>query len=148
VVSPNVLVSSKPAHLAQDLFACGASHHYKWIMEAPAGATPMVAKAAASDKVDTAPALQLSGVDVRQQLRLIRTGLLGSGATAHVYACVWPDRFGETKLLAAKVIEAMRVKENLNSEDQEWRGLDWCKDSRNSACTLSFGDYCVCVDKA
>jgi hypothetical protein len=90
----------------QDPFAFGTAQQYVWIDQAPDQAMPLVAMASevpGSDEPTPAPALQLSSDDVRQQLRLVRTGLLGSGATAHAYACVWPDRFGETKLLAAKV---------------------------------------------
>jgi hypothetical protein len=90
----------------QDPFALGTAQQYVWIDQAPDQAMPLVAIASevpGSDEVNPVPALQLSSDDVRQQLRLVRTGLLGSGATAHAYACVWPDRFGDTKLLAAKV---------------------------------------------
>jgi hypothetical protein len=90
----------------------------------------------AIDQLDSVPAVQLSSDDVRQRLRLVRTGLLGSGATAHVYACVWPDRFGETKLLAAKVIGAAWVVGSWPLDDQAWRGLDCHEDGRNSACTF------------
>jgi hypothetical protein len=90
----------------QDPFALGTAQQYVWIDQAPDQAMPLVAMASevpSSDEPTPTPALQLSSDDVRQQLRLVRTGLLGSGATAHVYTCVWSDRFGEAKLLAAKV---------------------------------------------
>jgi hypothetical protein len=51
-----------------------------------------------------APTLRLSRKELQQQLRLIKEdGLLGRGATAYVFKCVWPDRFGPSTLLAAKV---------------------------------------------
>jgi hypothetical protein len=50
------------------------------------------------------PALRLNRHEVKRQVRLIKDGgLLGRGATALVFKCVWPDRFGPSRLLAAKV---------------------------------------------
>jgi hypothetical protein len=54
-----------------------------------------------------APALQLSHAELKQQVQLVSAlgGLLGRGATALVFKCVWPQRFGPDTLLAAKVLQ-------------------------------------------
>jgi CHASE1-domain containing sensor protein len=43
-----------------------------------------------------------------QQVHLVQDGLLGRGATALVFKCVWPSRHGRT-LLAAKVLKVGRI---------------------------------------
>jgi hypothetical protein len=126
-------------------FYGGMKDDYTWIDEAPAGAIPMVATLPeefanggtsqarsqrstggneACHSADFKPAVQLSSSDVRQQLQLIRVnGLLGSGATAFVHKCLWPVRFGRTRLLAAKVrrlgVDLINV---LGMSDVLWRG--------------------------
>ncbi len=53
----------------------------------------------------TAP-VQLTRAEVaRGDVRLVRDGLLGRGATALVFKCVWPKRFGRHVQLAAKVLK-------------------------------------------
>jgi hypothetical protein len=50
------------------------------------------------------PVLRLSRAELRDQVKLIPHGLLGRGASALCFKCVWPNRFGEG-VLAAKVLK-------------------------------------------
>jgi hypothetical protein len=127
------------AGIAQEPFLRGTALEYAWLDRLPSPATNEdprsgnegadhlgcsgSSSAGGFQQKDTdddwfqhmAPVLQLSCSKVRQELQLIKEGgLLGKGATAYVFKCVWPERFG-VKLLAAKVrpdgfcIEACRV---------------------------------------
>jgi hypothetical protein len=88
--------------LLQEVFVRGGTaHEYTWIPDAPA------APEAAGGLFKDAPALQLSGAELRQQVQLVSGdgGLLGRGATALVFKCLWPQRFGPNTVLAAKVLK-------------------------------------------
>jgi hypothetical protein len=51
--------------------------------------------------------VQLSRAELAQQVQLVSSegGMLGRGATALVFKCVWPQRFGPNTVLAAKVLK-------------------------------------------
>jgi hypothetical protein len=79
----------------------GTAHEYSWTAHVPA------APEGISGPFANAAAVHLSRSDLKQQLQLISAdgGLLGRGATALVFKCVWPQRFGPNALLAAKVLK-------------------------------------------
>jgi predicted Ser/Thr protein kinase len=55
---------------------------------------------------DACIAQELTKSAVSDQIQLVKEGgLLGKGATAYVFKCVWPTRFGTDKLLACKVLK-------------------------------------------
>jgi hypothetical protein len=79
----------------------GTAHEYSWIPHAPAVSEPV------GGAFTDAPAVQLSCAELKQQVQLVSgdQGLLGRGATALVFKCVWPQRFGPATVLAAKVLK-------------------------------------------
>jgi hypothetical protein len=87
---------------SQEVFTRGGTaHEYSWIAQAPSQPE------AVSGPLLSAPAAELTKAELRQQVQLVsgEGGLLGRGATALVFKCVWPQRYGPNTVLAAKVLK-------------------------------------------
>ena len=99
----------------QEVFTRATAHSYQWSATSPEQQKDMVAVEAgitdtalvdsngANSRTNTV--VQLTKQELQQQVQLLTHGLLGRGATALVFKCVWPSRFGPNALLAAKVMK-------------------------------------------
>jgi hypothetical protein len=88
--------------LLQEIFTRATAHEYTWCEDTGTDATPLFLSD--NDSSVYAP-IQLTREEVQQQVVLVKNGLLGRGATALVFKCKWPSRFGSNTLLAAKVLK-------------------------------------------
>jgi hypothetical protein len=84
----------------QEAFSRATAYEYSWVETSPSEAEPLV-----PDNSAGMAAMELTRDQLRKQVQLVRDGMLGRGATALVFKCIWPSRFGNNRLLAAKVLK-------------------------------------------
>jgi hypothetical protein len=92
-----------PIPTSQEAFTQATAKAYSWVDSSAMAAwpTPKLNQVSSSNNLS---AIELSREQLTQQVHLVQDGLLGRGATALVFKCVWPSRHGRT-LLAAKVLK-------------------------------------------
>ncbi len=90
----------------QEAFTQATAKAYSWVDTSAVDSWPALAAPPPGQQpsLAAAPAIELSREQLTQQVHLLQDGLLGRGATALVFKCVWPSRHGRT-LLAAKVLK-------------------------------------------